>query len=232
MYKKLLVLVLLAGLVLIFWRFFDSFQNPDQLNELAKHYVAEGPGEVGSANLVTAVVVTYRGFDTLGEVTILFVAAAIIGLFLKTDKHISGTRQVRPSSEILQTAQKILLPLIFLFGAYVFLNGHLSPGGGFQGGAIIASGVVLIILAKPQGKFSHALLSIIESVSGFAYVAIGVIGLLLAGGFLDNRFLPLGEFGSLFSAGAIPVIYILIGLKVGTELTNVLVNMKEIQNEE
>jgi multicomponent Na+:H+ antiporter subunit B len=57
-------------------------------------------------------------------------------------------------------------------------------------------------------------------------VLVGLLGLVLAGGFLDNRFLPLGEYGQLFSAGAIPLIYIFIGLKVGTELSAVLENFK------
>jgi multicomponent Na+:H+ antiporter subunit B len=70
-------------------------------------------------------------------------------------------------------------------------------------------------------------LSSIESLSGAFYVVIGVLGLVLAGGFLDNRFLPLGQFGSLFSAGAIPIIYSLIGLKVGSELTGILENVEK-----
>jgi multicomponent Na+:H+ antiporter subunit B len=61
-----------------------------------------------------------------------------------------------------------------------------------------------------------------ESLSGFSYVLIGVLGIVLAGGFLDNRIMPLGDFGTLFSAGAIPIIYIFVGLKVGSELSAVL----------
>lgn len=58
-------------------------------------------------------------------------------------------------------------------------------------------------------------------------MVVGVLGLILAGGFLDNRFLDLGTFGELFSAGAMPIIYIFIGLKVGTELSAVLERMKD-----
>ncbi|GAB4292032.1 MAG: hypothetical protein Kow0068_17250 [Marinilabiliales bacterium] len=83
MYKKLFVFVVLLGIAYMFWQFLSDFKNPDKLNDLAGHYVENGPSEVGAANLVTSVVVTYRGFDTLGEVTILFVAASIVGLFLK-----------------------------------------------------------------------------------------------------------------------------------------------------
>jgi multicomponent Na+:H+ antiporter subunit B len=118
-----------------------------------------------------------------------------------------------------------------MLGVYIFMNGHLTPGGGFQGGAVIATGMVLMIMAKPNVKFNHKLLAFIESVSGVGFVIIGVLGVILAAGFLDNRILPLGNFGTLISAGVIPIIYVLIGLKVGSELTNILDSLKETQNE-
>ena len=106
------------------------------------------------------------------------------------------------------------------------LTVHLSPGGGFQGGAIIASGIVLRVLANPNRKIGHGVLSVIESLSGIIYVGIGAAGaVLIVNGFLDNRLIPLGEFGSLFSAGLIPVIYSVIGLKVGSELSSVVISL-------
>ena len=199
---------------------------------MARHYAEHGADEVGAANLVTAVVVTYRGLDTLGEVTILFLAAAIVGFFLKVNSRDNEREaSLRKTSEILVTASTLLVPTIFMLGVYIFMNGHLTPGGGFQGGAVIATGMVLMIMAKPNVKFNHKLLAFLESVSGVGYVAIGVLGVLLAAGFLDNRILPLGNFGTLISAGAIPIIYVLIGLKVGSELTKILDSLKETQNE-
>jgi multicomponent Na+:H+ antiporter subunit B len=121
-----------------------------------------------------------------------------------------------------ETAARLLMPMVFVFGVYVFVNGHLTPGGGFQGGAIVASGVLLLLLALPQAQLGHRLIGFTESLSGFSYVAVGVLGIVLAGGFLDNRILPLGSFGSLFSAGAIPIIYTFVGLKVGSELSVVI----------
>ena len=73
-----------------------------------------------------------------------------------------GTRR-RPASEIVATGSQVLLPVIFTFGAYVIVNGHLSAGGGFQGGAIVASGVMLMLLARPAVKLDAAALSMIES---------------------------------------------------------------------
>lgn len=230
MYKNLFVLALLIAAGFIFYGFYQDYQAGDSLNEVSARYADKGPEEVGAANLVTAVIVTYRGLDTLGEVTILFLTAAIIGFFLKT--HHAKKRSFRKSSEIMVTASKVLTPVIFILGIYVFINGHLTPGGGFQGGAIIASGLVLMLLAKPDMNVSHKLISIIESISGFSFVLLGVAGIFLASGFLDNDFLPLGDFGDIVSAGAIPIIYIFVGLKVGSELSGIIANLNETQKTE
>jgi multicomponent Na+:H+ antiporter subunit B len=72
-------------------------------------------------------------------------------------------------------------------------------------------------------------LHLVESLSGVSYVIIGVLGLVLAAGFLDNRFLDLGDFGRVLSAGAIPLIYSFIGLKVGAELVGIIDNMQKDQ---
>ena len=223
---------MLIGFAVLLANLFIGFSGNTDLNTLANHYAESGPEEVGSANLVTAVVVTYRGLDTLGEVSILFLAAAIVSFLLKVEAGAaSRNRELRASSEILDTASKVLVPVIFLFGIYVFINGHLSPGGGFQGGAIIASGLVLMLLAQPAKKMGHKLITVVESISGLSIVLIGVAGVLFAAGFLDNKLLSLGKFGTLFSAGVIPIIYIFVGLKVGAELSGIITNLQENQNE-
>lgn len=232
MYKKLFVFVLMVAVGFIFYQFYNSFEERESLNQLASHYANNGKEEVGAANLVTAIVVTYRGLDTLGEVTILFLTAAIIGFFLKTYHSDEVNTKFRKSSELFVTASKALTPVVFLLGIYVFVNGHLTPGGGFQGGAIIASALVLMLLAKPDMKVNHTLIHVVESISGFSFVLLGVLGIFLAGGFLDNDILPLGEFGDIFSAGAIPIIYSFIGLKVGSELSAIIANYNQTQKTE
>jgi len=232
MIKKGLLLILLVGFVAVISSLLINFTGSNELNPLARYYAEKGPTEVGAANLVTAVVVTYRGFDTLGEVTILFIAAAIVGFFLKTmNADTNRPLRLRKTSEILETASTLLVPTIFMLGTYIFVNGHLTPGGGFQGGAVIATGVMMIILARPASQFNHKLISVLESISGVGFVVMGVLGLVLASGFLNNAFLPLGKLGSLLSAGAIPIIYVFIGIKVGSELTSILDSLKENQNE-
>ena len=231
MYRKLFILVILAAFGLLLGSYLWTHHEFKTLPELPAYYANNTPAEVGAANEVTAVVVTYRGFDTLGEVTILFVAASLIAMFLKSGNEPATDYKPRPASVILSTAQKLLFPLIVLFGIYVFANGHLTPGGGFQGGAIIATGYLLLLMANPQRDFRHGLLNAIESTSGATYVIIGIIGAVLGLGFLNNSILPLGHLGMLFSAGAIPVIYSFIGLKVGAELSNILHHLKEVQSE-
>ncbi len=119
--------------------------------------------------------------------------------------------------------------MILLLGVYVFANGHLTPGGGFQGGAILASATLLLLLATPLKRLSHRLIAGLEALSGLLFVGIGLLGLVLAGGFLDNRILPLGTLGDLFSAGTIPLISTLIGLKVGAEFSSILASLSETE---
>lgn len=227
MIKRLISLVtvlLFAGLfslVILHW------QPKDKLEGVAQQYVEQEARDLGAMNLVTAIVVSYRGLDTLGEVTVLFLAASGIALLLRRDnKNKNRKTDQRPASEFVQTGVRLLVPLIVMFGVYIFLNGHLSPGGGFQGGAVIASAMLLLFLADPAYQLKHRILDIIESLSGFAYVLTGLFGLFLTGSFLDSRILPPGTFGTLLSAGTIPLIYTWIGLKVGTELAGILDNLK------
>jgi multicomponent Na+:H+ antiporter subunit B len=232
MIRRVVAVVLLAGLGMVFAGLFVGYSPDAVLNLTADYYARNTAADTGAANIVTAIIVTYRGLDTLGEVTVLFLTAAVVALVLRRDSSRGNPAAAdhRPVGELLQTGTRLLVPLIMLAAAYVFINGHLTPGGGFQGGAIAASAVLLMLLTDPMRRFSHRLISRVESTAGVVYVAIGVLGLALAGGFLDNRILPLGAFGELFSAGAIPVIYSLIGLKVGAEFSSMMANLSETED--
>jgi len=229
MTKRILATLLLLGIGSIFMDLSLGYSPDSSLNTSAEFYATNTAADTGAANIVTAIIVTFRGLDTLGEVTVLFLTAAIVALVLG-DKTAGPKPRQWPVGELLQTGTRLLVPLIVLFGAYVFINGHLTPGGGFQGGAILASAVLLMLLTDPARRFSHGLIARIESVSGLFYVAIGLLGLFLAGGFLDNRILPLGEFGTILSAGTIPLIYVLIGLKVGAEFSSIMASLSESED--
>lgn len=227
MIRRAFVLLAVGLFAIVFARLIGGYSELQRLRPLAEYFVAWGPVELGVSNIVTGILITYRGFDTLGEVAVLFMVAASVGLLLKKDGRAADTTPARtdepePPSEIVNSGAAVLLPLIFTFGAYVIMNGHLSAGGGFQGGAIVASGSMLMLLARPGSSLNVAALSVIESFAGVIYVCIGVLGLAFAGGFLDGRFLPLGEFGAFLSAGAVPVISALLGIKVGAELSVII----------
>jgi len=232
MLRKLLIAFVLVGFSIIFFNIYSTYETKTELTGIAQHYAEKGASEVGAPNLVTAIVVTYRGFDTLGEVTILFLTASIIAFFLKLKEEDASKEIVHgETTEILVTASQVLIPLTFLFGIFVFINGHLTPGGGFQGGAIIATGVALMIMANPNAKINYHVIHWVESISGVSFVLVGILGIVLAGGFLDNKILGLGTFGDLFSAGAIPIIYSFVGLKVGAEISNILSKYQQSQKE-
>lgn len=232
MIKRFLVLLFLFGLAAIFITLLLDYSPDNELNLTGSYYAQHSAKDIGAANIVTAIIVTYRGLDTLGEVTVLFLTAAIVGMLLARGTHKGNLlqRDLPKSGELLTTGSYLLVPLILLLGAYVFINGHLTPGGGFQGGAIIASAILLMLLTDPLQHFSHRLISTIESISGLLFISLGVLGIFFAGGFLDNRILPIGELGALFSAGAIPIIYSLIGLKVGAEFSSMLVSLSETRD--
>jgi len=191
---------------------------------VAKYYIDNGINETGAVNIVTAVVVNYRALDTLGEVTVLFVASLGLGALLHAGKDGSGNKQ--RASLVVRTGSRILFPLILLFGAYIFVHGHLTPGGGFQGGAVIASAFLLQYLAYRHYSIDRQKFSMVESISGSAFVVVGLLGLAIGGYFLSN-FLDKGVPYSLFSAGVIPVLYVAIGLKVGAELAGIVAGLME-----
>ncbi len=185
----------------------------------------------GVANAVTSVVVYFRGFDTLGEIAVLFIAALGIGLMVSS--HESHERHKEESNFILQTASKILFPFITLFGVYVMIYGHLSPGGGFQGGVIIASGVLLLLISYQNFEVPHALIVALETLAGISYVLIGLLGLWILDHFLGN-FLPhdISQMGMLISGGIIPLIYIIVGVKVGSEMSMIVQNLIQRSDDE
>jgi len=227
--RAIIVLCLLA--IIVPALFLSLLETPIGTNHIdspekpGRRYLARGADETGAANIVTSVVVTYRGFDTLGEVAVLFIAAIGLGAVLFTRQK-AETKPSQEASLILRTGCRFLFPIILLFGAYIFIHGHLTPGGGFQGGVIVASGFLLAYLGCSDRQIHTTWLTAAESLAGIAFVGAGLIGLALGGDFLMN-FLPKGAFNTLFSAGLLPLIYAAIGFKVGAELAGIVANLLE-----
>jgi multicomponent Na+:H+ antiporter subunit B len=134
-------------------------------------------------------------------------------------------RRVPGTSNAVRVIGLGLLGPIVLFGIYVTTHGHLTPGGGFQGGVVLATGALLIYLSGEYVTLARvrpeALLDLAESSGAAGYVVIGLLGLLTGGVFLTNT-LPLGQPGTLLSAGMIPLINLAVGLEVAGGFTLLL----------
>lgn len=119
-------------------------------NEVMERYVADGLNETGAVNIVAGVILDYRAFDTLGESHVLFTAATAVFILMllggETTEPVKA-RLVMQKDAIVRNTAKVSVPVILLFGIYVILNGHLGPGGGFSGGAIIGGGLILYAIA-------------------------------------------------------------------------------------
>lgn len=224
--RKIISLVLLAIMLSGIMYCLEEIPFGKSGSKIRQHYIENGIKDTGATNIVTSVVINYRGFDTLGEVTVLFLAAIGLSAVLYREERRKRT-EGRKSSLILYTGCRFLFPLIMVFGAYIFVHGHLTPGGGFQGGAIIASGFLLTMLGCWKWPGLHKTgFKITESIAGLVFIVVGLLGLLYSGFFLAN-YLPKGLPNELFSAGIIPIIYVAIGIKVGTELTGMIDNLIE-----
>jgi multicomponent Na+:H+ antiporter subunit B len=119
---------------------------------------------------------------------------------------------------IVKVIARIASPLIIVFGIYMILHGHLSPGGGFPGGVVIASAFVLLTLSFGKEiayqKLKKSSATAAESVGALIFLILAILGIFFGGWFFLN-FLPKGEPLRLLSAGFIPLCNIGIGLKVG-----------------
>lgn len=128
-------------------------------------------------------------------------------------------------SIIVKTVTRMTVWLILLYGIYIVLHGHVSPGGGFAGGVIIALSFIHVMLAYGKDmvlkKLSEGLVGIWESTGALIFLAIALFG--LPAGYFFKNFLPAGEPFRLFSAGTIPLSYIAISLKVWAGLFAIFV---------
>jgi len=161
---------------------------------VAPWYLEKTPELIGIPNVVTAVLGSYRGYDTLGEVFVVF-AACIGVLFIlgalppehRAPKH--GESSGVGHHLVPQVVGRLLIPFIILFGLYVQFHGEYGPGGGFQAGAIIATGLILHALLEGEAAALRAIPRrvLLGMVVGGAmlYGFIGILGIALGANFLD-----------------------------------------------
>ena len=181
------ICVLMLGILLVTVMSMPGFGEEDNPinNEVADRYLEYGAEETGSENVVTAMIIGYRGFDTLGESCVLFLAVAAVMMLLLRDRRNTNEHESRKLEEeensalehvdvILSHAARLLIPFIFLFAIYVLLNGETSPGGGFSGGTILGAGLILFSAAFGVQRTQQLL-------SRRRYSAVRTFGLLLYG---------------------------------------------------
>jgi len=219
--KKILSLIVILTLIVAIWHFLPALSK-NKAFKIGHFYIEHAIKDTGASNVVTSIVLNFRGFDTLGEVTVLFLASLGVG-FLFSGNTKNYKPEIQPSL-ILRVSSRLLFPLFIMFGAYIFIHGHLTPGGGFQGGSIIASAVLFLYLGSKDKKLPGHFIEYLESLSGLGFIGIGFAGILASNIFLNN-FMPKGIVYTLFSAGIIPVIYIIIGIKVGLELSKIVADL-------
>ena len=202
-------------------------QAPAQ-QHVAPWYLEKTPEYIDIPNAVTAVLGSFRGYDTLGEVFVVFTAGIGV-LFLLSASTAPRREEPGQSSEpnlglrhylVPRVVGRMLIPFIFLFGLYVQFHGEYGPGGGFQAGAILAAAVILYALLEGESQALRALpmnvLKWLVAGGALLYGAVGVAGMLLGGNFLDYSVLASDP-----TTGQ-QVGIILIELGVGVTVTGVL----------
>ncbi len=135
--------------------------------------------------------------------------------------------------QIVRMTSRLVVPFIQVYGIYIIVHGHLSPGGGFSGGAIFGASLVLLALSfnleAGMKQISHQTASVLESGSAIAFLLAGMAGVFFGGNYLANRAAgyPLGEAGALFSSGAVFVITLFLGIKVASTIATLFYNIIE-----
>lgn len=180
-----------------------------------------------TSNVVSSINFDQRGLDTLAEESILLASVvAVATLLRKADDEEWRTR--RHTGRVLDStllAGWVLLPVTLIIGFDVIAHGHLTPGGGFQGGVVVGTGVHLLYVAgrytmlkkvRPLPAFEWG-----EAIGTAAFACLGISGVLVAGAFLDNV-IPQGQFGSLFSAGTVPLLNGAVGVEVASAVVVLL----------
>ena len=199
-------------------------------NEVITRYITKGVEETGATNIVAGMILDYRAFDTLGESTVLFIAASAVLILLRIDRNKDGSpvqeliaaesddRHYEPKADrILQGSVMVLTPIIFLFGIYIILNGHLSPGGGFSGGAIISAGLILYLDAfgfEKAGRFFTYKTFAWISFFSLSFYALAKAYSFYCGANGLHSGIPLGTPGAILSSGLILPLNIAVGLVV------------------
>ncbi len=205
---------------------FGHERNPAN-NEVIRRYVEHGGHETGAQNIVAGLILDYRAFDTFGESAVLFTAAVSVLMLLgasRTNKKSKKKFFMRPHSleePILRGVASLSIPAILMMGCVVVINGHLSPGGGFSGGAILSTALILAANAYGFGRvheFFNERTFIISSSTALMIYALSKGYSFFTGANHLHSIIPKGTIGNILSAGLILPLNICVGLIVAGTL--------------
>ena len=159
---------------------------------VSPRYLEQGAEEAGAENIVTDIILNYRGFDTQGEVTVIFTAMAAVLAVLLGAGGPHGTEPTPPGrvapSVVVRFIVRVLAPFIATFAIYVILNGHVTPGGGFQGGTILGALVIALTLVLDTDQSERLLPRrperLLQAAAPLVFMAVGITGLAAFGSYL------------------------------------------------
>ncbi len=200
-HKPLLALIVVAitGGLLIYGTFdMPYFGSADAAvhNHVAPRYIYDSMKEIGVPNMVTSVLASYRGFDTFGEVTVIFTAGiGVLALLsvVQRPKNDAAIEAINDSMHekhlILRVAIKTMIPFILLYAFYVQFHGDYGPGGGFQAGVIFAAAIIMYAmlfgLSAAQRVITQPAVQLLSALGVLVYGSVGVVSMLNGGSFLD-----------------------------------------------
>lgn len=232
-YQIMSVLLCFSIIFVLLWTIaylpvFGNAGNPDN-NEVSARYIEKGLEETGAVNIVTGMILDYRAFDTFGESCVLFIASCCVFALLRIDSaskdkqtkkrlEEANDRLYEPKNDmILQKCACVLVPLILVFGIYIVLNGHLSPGGGFSGGAVLGSGLILYLNAfgfKSTERFFTEKIYRRITLGALTFYCVAKSYSFFTGANHLASGIPLGTPGAILSSGLILPLNICVGLVV------------------
>ena len=199
---------------------FGEVNNNPTLNDIYHEYIENGINKTGATNFVSGMILDYRAFDTLGESFVLFTAVNCVLILLQEvkDSKKKEDEKYQPINDpLLKFGCSLAVPLIFLFGVYVILNGSISPGGGFSGGAIMGAGLIIYSIAfgfeNSSKFFKDKTFKAVSSIALLTYCASKTYS-FLTGALEVESVIPLGVPGAILSGGLIFILNVAVGLVV------------------
>ena len=222
-----LIPVLLVGFLLVFaaqdFPEWGNPQSPASKSPVSSHFIAETGVDTEVPNMVTAVLADYRGFDTMFETVVVFIAGMAVLAILKNSVKKGSVRfdhivDVEPDLIVTNTV-RLIVPVIQIFAFYVLAHGHVSPGGGFQGGVLKGASFILVALSwdleTALARFPMNRCIIVAAAGIILYGGIGLLSMFLGGEFLDyaelEKVLPVSREMARYHA--------MLGVEIGVGLT-------------